>query len=287
MPSSGMQNSQNGQWVSARRVEYDTTSTGVLLSAPFTSDLPHSNWNENSTQYQEGYNSNGEIGPFFDAVANQREDDDEEEQEKAAENIASEEHDQPIEPAADLPNFYAMNVVQLKDELRKRNLPVNWRNKIVIQHLLAPWTENSALGQQDCPQHLTGFAPNSKWSDLKCSDELMQEPNQQHPRLVGPTVPTGQSEAWKFNFTETFDQPLFTAMSSPVKVNSNGKPLHNKNGQQIYQSEFWEQGRAHLGWLKASKLTIESTPAWSSVTTEKEARGLKCNCYNRRLDNIH
>jgi hypothetical protein len=76
LPSSSAPSTQNEVRISARRVEYDTTSNGVLLSVPVTSDLPQAN-RANCSQYQEGYDSDGEIGPFFDAIENQRYDNDE------------------------------------------------------------------------------------------------------------------------------------------------------------------------------------------------------------------
>jgi hypothetical protein len=66
----------NSQNVGVRRVEYDVTGSGVVLSVPATTEAPCSNNNRNQT-YQEGYDSDEEVGPFFDAVASQLDDDDE------------------------------------------------------------------------------------------------------------------------------------------------------------------------------------------------------------------
>jgi hypothetical protein len=60
---------RTAQQVSARTVEYDATDTGVMLSIPVTSKIPHA-VNNNGT-YHDGYDSDGEIGPLFDAVAAQ------------------------------------------------------------------------------------------------------------------------------------------------------------------------------------------------------------------------
>jgi hypothetical protein len=272
LPSSSAPSTQNEVRISARRVEYDTTSNGVLLSVPVTSDLPQAN-RANCSQYQEGYDSDGEIGPFFDAIENQRYDNDEifneEEPERAEENIVNEESEmqQADEPMANLPNYHTMTVAQLKDELRKRNLSVNGRKEVLIQRLLTPQPSNMAgqrantTREQRNPQALPGFSPHAAWVSLTCSNERVQEPNQHHPHLVGPTVPTGQQEAPKFNFAETFDRPPFTAMTSSVKVNAHGKPLHGRNGQPIYQDEIRDEGRANIEWLKSKKLTSDSTPA--------------------------
>lgn len=59
------------------RVEYDITDTGIMLSVPVTSEIPYAK-NNNSNTYQEGYDSDGDVGPFFDAIVNQKDDEDEE-----------------------------------------------------------------------------------------------------------------------------------------------------------------------------------------------------------------
>ncbi len=54
--------------VSLRRVEYGVTDSRIALSVPITSKIPYSN-NTNNQTYQEGYDSDGETGPFLDVVA--------------------------------------------------------------------------------------------------------------------------------------------------------------------------------------------------------------------------
>jgi hypothetical protein len=130
--------------VSARRVEYDVTDDGVVISVPVTSDIPYSN-NNNGT-YEDGYDSNGQLGPFYDAVCNEKDDDDEEfiEEEQrplnevSNDSVQQESHE--IAPEANLPNFQLMTVAQLKDELRKRNLPVHGRYCSALVPLLLPST---------------------------------------------------------------------------------------------------------------------------------------------------
>jgi hypothetical protein len=64
-------------------VEYDVMDDGVVLSVPVTSQIPYAN-NCRSTS-EDGYDSDGQLGPFYDAVAHEKDDDaedfDEEEQE--------------------------------------------------------------------------------------------------------------------------------------------------------------------------------------------------------------
>jgi hypothetical protein len=67
---------------------------------PVSSEIPYSN-NNNKQTYQDGYDSDGEIGPFFSMLETE------------------------VPAAASLPNFHLMTAAQLKEELRKHNLPVN------------------------------------------------------------------------------------------------------------------------------------------------------------------
>ncbi len=116
------------QSFSARRVEYDVTEDGVVLSVTIASQLLYSN-NSNNQTYQEGYDSDAEIGPFLDAVRQQRSNNDEifnnvEYEARESPQPAPEQQDAQTITQAILPNYNAMTVAQLKDELLKLNLPV-------------------------------------------------------------------------------------------------------------------------------------------------------------------
>ena len=255
--------------VSARRVEYDVTEDGVVLSIPVTSEIPYSK-NNNGT-HDDGYDSDGLVGPFFDAVLNQNDDDDEmydEEEQTPFEDVSDEgvqpEHTE-LAPEANSPNFQLMTVAQLKDELRKRNLPVNGRKEKLLERLCAPRAAThpsaNSYGRAQRQEVINGFSPYAKWVELKHNQERVVEPNQQHPNLVGPTVPTGQAEAPKYNFNEEFDRPPFVAKSTVAKVNNKGKPVFDRQGKLVYEQVIREDGCANLEWLKQNKLTPDSAPA--------------------------
>ncbi len=57
-------------------MEYDVADDGVVISMPVTSDIPYSN-NNNGT-YEDGYDLDGQLVPFYDAVLNEKDDDDKE-----------------------------------------------------------------------------------------------------------------------------------------------------------------------------------------------------------------
>lgn len=64
--------------------------TGVMLSVHVISDIPYSNRKNQRQQLQKRYDSDGEIGHFFDTAATQK-DDEFDEAEHTAVNEASEE----------------------------------------------------------------------------------------------------------------------------------------------------------------------------------------------------
>jgi len=67
--------------VSVHCINFDITDAGVALSVPgSTTQQPASKNNENT--YRDGYDSNNELGPFFDAVAEEKNDSEEMDDEK-------------------------------------------------------------------------------------------------------------------------------------------------------------------------------------------------------------
>jgi hypothetical protein len=139
---------------------------------PITSQIPHSN--DNMSTYEDGYDSDGQLGPFYDAVANQKDDDDDDdddEEQMPWHEVSDESVQQEppkIAPEANLPNFQLMSAAQHKDELWKCNLPVTGHKELLLQCLSAPpavihCTTNSdgRLPQQPA-NAINGFAPHTK-----------------------------------------------------------------------------------------------------------------------------
>ncbi len=96
---------------------------------------------------------------------------------------------------------------------------------------------------------------------------------------MGPTVPTGQAEAPKYNFNEQFDRPLFTALATVVKQNRNGRPVFDRQGRVVYEQIIREDGCANIEWLKQNKLTKDSQPSdWINalLPLKKKTGDLPC-----------
>ncbi len=137
----GSSNAEQQIVVSIRRVEFEQSADGVHISVPVTAGYTSiSNGNEDT--YNLGYDSDGEIGPFYDAVADEVQYSSEQEEEDLmaalpkASNILPETPAESLESTNTLTNaevtpepteekVMTMTVNQLKEELAKRKLSKN------------------------------------------------------------------------------------------------------------------------------------------------------------------
>ena len=90
---------------------------------------------------------------------------------------------------------------------------------------------------------------------------VVPEPRNGNPDLVGPTVPAGEREFSKYNFTETFDRPPFIALSEVIATGPTGKPVKNRKGEVQWRDEVREKGRASKEWVESQGLNEFSKPS--------------------------
>ena len=135
--------------VSSRQVEYDMNAEGVALSVPVTTQMRMS-LNSNQLTYHDGYDSDGEVGPFYDAVANELDSkdemyDEEEHGEPVVEAI-QEDESTPDTPSLTEEDINKMTVAQLKEELHKRKQSVNGKKEFAPR--MAPWSQKCTCCDQ-------------------------------------------------------------------------------------------------------------------------------------------
>jgi hypothetical protein len=246
--------------------------------------------NSNENTYSQGYDSDGEIGPFYDAVSGEKDYSSEEEDDDDAQIFPPDRIDAtpenleatpgnleaipmtsdavPInaEPLPHLTQFQimAMTVNQLKEELGKRKLSKNGVKGALQQRLLARINApifNESEAQHEPPQTalIEGFDPSATWRELIHNENPVDEPTRPN-HLRGPSVPQNEDEFHKFNFDETWERPPFTAMSQVVKLGQRGQPLKDRRGQTLYEKDIRKEGRANVQWLNKHKLTADSEP---------------------------
>jgi hypothetical protein len=281
--------------LSTAGVAFEQSDDGVQLSVP-TTQSTRTIKNTDEGTYAMGYDSDGEVGPFFDAVVGEMEDYDSEDSScndydeiPPPEDIGSPapaELDLPPPEEVELPSSIApiltedmirqMTVAQLKTELEKRNKTKSGTKPILVARLIEAITNpppnhesNPNVGappqqlqqpqQQRAPRDLEAYAPSAKWKVLMHKDTPCIEP-QRASYLRGPTIPADEDEYRKFDFEESWDRPPFTAMSKVIKIGIRGNPLKGKKGETLYENEVRTEGRANLEWLNMHGLTENSLP---------------------------
>ena len=295
MPSNNDTSVRQPELVSIRNVSFIENEQGHQLSVP---KQPEGLTLQSSSN---PYDSDGEEGPFFDAVFDELDfsSDVEEDDEAPIQHQPTSSTQPAINPSATTgaasegPDPAAqtqhqgtltaeminnMTVSQLKDELRKRNKSSTGVKKTLQERLLGSMNapigttgERAAIMEAEA---VPGFAPTAKWVNLEPSQTAVQEPNNSSSNLVGPTVPTGAKEKEKFDYTESFDRPPFTAMSRVVETLGNGKVAKDRKGNIKWKQEIRASGRANIDWVEAQGLTEFSAPnQWfEALLPEKKTR---------------
>jgi hypothetical protein len=271
--------------ISSTNAEYTQSQSGVYLSVPLAATTTHTKSLTFNTDYSEGYDSDGEIGPFFDAVQGEEEfDDDDSDDDSIFFFGAGFSSPAVVEPEATLPStvdaadatdsspptketLMLMTNNALKTMCKDRGLAINGNKQVLVQRLPTnpngrPKKDNAAppravTGENE--EENAGFHPDAKWRELVHSSVPVEEPRRPN-RLVGPTAyKENEKEAQKFNFSETFDRPPFTVMAEEY-TERKGKTPKRQCAPRL-EKKVIEHGRANLDWLKKNKLTEHSHPS--------------------------
>ncbi len=129
--------------VNAFRAPYQQTEGGVHLSMPVAPAALPSRVDMNIDNY-DGIDSDGEIGPFYDAVADEAELDSDDDCSWNDNEPGTEEQPQP-QPQPDVQHqlptteqemMLLLSNSQLREELRKRNLSTNGNKTVLVKRLL-------------------------------------------------------------------------------------------------------------------------------------------------------
>jgi len=225
------------QLVSIQNIAFEYNEAGVALSVPQTTAQLQFNAKDS---YHDGYDSDSELGPFFDAIMDEASDSEDDEELPTAAGVESASTLQlptdvpPLPPPPLLTEdaVKRMNVAQLKDELKKQKLTVNGVKLALQERLLGNSNSNSncnnlpsATPAVQAHKNVTcaGFAEAAVWRELKTIDEV-------------------------------------------IEIGRNGEPVKNRRGEVQWTNKIREKGRANKTWVDKHGLTEFSKPSdWFEV----------------------
>jgi len=165
--------------------------------------------------YEEGYDSAGEIGPFFDAVEDEEEPKSYSEDKLQINDAVPATDSEPSYMPPSEEDIKKIKVAELKDELKKHKLLMNGNKGILTEHLLQVHNLPPASNVSTKNQQPAGFSDGSKWRTL--------EPDMSNPRVEPNKIRPCQAYSTcrrkgiqkKNDFNEQFDRtPLLPCQRS-------------------------------------------------------------------------
>jgi hypothetical protein len=243
--------------------------------------------------FEEGYDSDGEIGPFshvveeegpqiFDEDALPNDLPKPSEAVNAGPEVENESSGTGHVPIA-LPTLIAMGKKELIVELKKRGQAIGGKKgellerlqktlaaKVVVRKLGAIGAIKKKANKKATGDNLNGFAPGSHWVPLIPIAAPIQEP--ENPTFIkarAPTVPEEEADVVKLkhDFSEKFDRPLFTGTHVSDKLwltHTNGKYIKDANGLPQRVETPREKGEPNPEFVRRHKLSPLSHPPASS-----------------------
>ena len=251
---------------------------GVPLLSPQRRDLSRISAIEEL--FENGYDSDGLKGPFFDAIEEEGEQDFDEDSLDSKPHTAEieEEEGGNTSNTSDqvvLTKNIVMNmgVKMLKDELKKRQLKVGGNKKSLQERLLTALESNVPTGKQITVQEKckskekeeipVGFPSTVYWKLLNHESECVDEPS--NPTFKAPRAPTHPDRdalkvPMKYNFAETFDRPVWQGrMESPMTFAS-GIEKKNIDGSKMMENVTRKYGCLDPRFIKKHNLSVDSQP---------------------------
>lgn len=245
---------------------------------------------------ENGYDSDGEIGPHYDALINQGPDELAEPSfgegggNSDAAGLQAEDANNTDNQFIDIPKevLKKMKVADLRKELKARGYPVDGKKNDLLDRLTTAIEEGAPVLSEEClaqrkEDELTGFPPTAHWVPLDPLTEVVQEPINVSDEMHPPTVPADEVEFLKpkHNFGEKFQREEFAGTEKRPAKYRNGHTKRDNNGNVIYEEVTFTKGGPRRSWIRKNNLTIDSEPQeWfraflPSTVTEMKTSGAK------------
>jgi hypothetical protein len=227
---------------------------------------------------ENGYDSDGQIGPFYDAVANegpQEVDEPTIPQSGVAEGTGDENSGENTEnSASDVGKFIdiseekikKMVVKDIKEELKRRGQGVAGlkveliaRLKEALEKKLPILSLEDQVNKSD--EAVKGFAPEARWRLLDPIPTPVVEPTNV-ARMRAPTVPADDAEfvPQKFHYSEKFDRMPFVGTEKFPAVFRNQRVRKDSTGKTVFEQRVTLEGGPRTSFLEKHGLTKDSEP---------------------------
>lgn len=258
-------------------------------ASPIARVLAMSNMSTDSMEahFEQGYDSDGEKGPFNRMYTEQELLLDEEEtigeeadqdQNKKVPSTTSTAAAAPMEIAKmefvflSKKDIDKMNVSELKDQLAFRRQPFYGRKAELQKRLKKAISDGVkcdtiGLANRSCnmqPKELSGFPSTARWVPLEPLTDAVAEPENPNFRLPrAPTVPVEDASIvpQKHDFQEKYTRPSFKGtLKSPMKAR-NGRFKKDGDGNIMYTETVRKKGGPNPTFIKQNGLTKTSHPA--------------------------
>jgi hypothetical protein len=214
------------------------TAVGIPTSKPARSIT---NLNEN--RWDEGYDSDGQIGPFFDAVAEEEDVDIAADDDNLPQSMLEEGGVGAVEAIEEAPadgdgngipvwllseeTIKSLNVDQLKKAIGARGLKPKGKKGDLQQMLRDCMTQGLPIVEAPVANadELSGFPVGSRWELLNPSNTPAQEPVNAFEFRAPTDDPDNMPTVVKQNYDETWDRPVFAGRSGNTdNVRVQGEP---------------------------------------------------------------
>lgn len=162
-----------------------------------------------------------------------------------------------------------LTVDQLKDKLREAQLKTSGKKAELVARLLKP-SENDKVGKSSkskesasARDEMKCFPPTAYWESLKPDAEPVEEPvNAGFSSARAPTIAEAEAEfvPVKYNFSHTFDRPVFAGTMKRAVVDRRGKQK-KVGGKDQFEVVRREKGTVKLSFIEQYMLDENTTPA--------------------------